>query len=163
MKQNHGQSRTKVYAVWNGMKARCHNPKNKNKQYKHYGARGITLCSEWHDFLTFKAWVDEQSPEDRLELDRRDNDKGYSPGNCRFVTPAINSLNRRSRSDNTTGFRGVFRSGAKGMFRMEVRTKSGPHKIQRGFPSAEAAALARDQHCIKHSIPAKLNFPEGPK
>ena len=46
------QNASKLYSVWLNMRSRCYNPKN--KKYKDYGGRGISICSDWDDFLQFK-------------------------------------------------------------------------------------------------------------
>lgn len=80
---------------WNGMKQRCYNPKNNG--FKDYGGRGITICEEWHTFEPFFLWcLKRYKP--GLSIDRIDNDKGYSPENCRFTTPAVQRKNRRPHS-----------------------------------------------------------------
>lgn len=90
--RHHGLSRTRLYFVWRDMLNRCY---NKNIiAYKWYGGRGITVCDEWHyDFLTFVKWCAEHGYRQGLQIDRIDNDKGYSPGNCRFITPTENQRN----------------------------------------------------------------------
>ena len=79
----------------------------KCKSYKNYGGRGITICEEWMDIKNFIRWADPLRQKG-LQIDRIDNNKGYSPGNCRFVTNKENIDNRRLlRADNTSGYRGV--------------------------------------------------------
>lgn len=85
-KDNHGKR-------WKNMMERCYNPKN--NAYKNYGARGITVCSRWHDVANYVADIKEGYLEG-LEIDRIENDKGYSPGNTRWTTSKVNSNNRRS-------------------------------------------------------------------
>jgi len=67
------------------MKKRCYQPSHDS--YKHYGARGITVCSEWFEsFPAFYAWAMENGYRDDLTIDRIDNDGHYEPLNCRFVS-----------------------------------------------------------------------------
>lgn len=80
------------YKVWHQMMSRCYNPKNPS--YKHYWGRGITVCKDWLTFKGMEPFI-EHHWEKGLQLDRIDNDKGYSPQNCRFVTPSENTNNRR--------------------------------------------------------------------
>lgn len=88
----HGMHTSKIYHRWEKMMARCYNP-NQNG-WHNYGGRGITVCSEWHDFSNF--YEDMGEPPEGMELDRVDNDKGYSKENCRWVTRAENNRNKRN-------------------------------------------------------------------
>jgi hypothetical protein len=75
------------------MLARCYNPKN--PRYADYGGRGITVCDAWrHDFSAFLADMGRR-PSKEHSLDRIDNDKGYSPDNCRWALPAEQMTNLR--------------------------------------------------------------------
>lgn len=89
----HGESRTRIYIAWLHMINRTSN--KKNKDYKNYGGRGITVCEEWKDYLTFKKWALENGYSDTLTLDRIDNDKGYYPGNCRWADREIQDNNKQ--------------------------------------------------------------------
>lgn len=82
------------YQLWLAMKQRCHNPKN--KRYQYYGGRGIQVCQKWRN--SFKAFLADvgRRPVPGLELDRRDNNKGYEPGNVRWTTPLVQRRNRRN-------------------------------------------------------------------
>ena len=91
-KRTHGVSCGVHYSRWKGIMGRCYNPKFPN--YKYYGARGIGVYDGWHDPAAFSAGL----PDGYFhgaELDRIDNEKGYEPGNCRWVTRSRNQNNRR--------------------------------------------------------------------
>lgn len=88
----HGMSRSKLYHVWVSMKQRCNNENNRN--YGRYGGRGISVCKEWDEFEPFMKWSLENGyREGQVELDRKDNEKGYCPDNCRFVSHKENLRN----------------------------------------------------------------------
>lgn len=90
----HRMSGTKVYRVWQGMVHRCHNKNAAN--FDRYGGRGIKVCDEWRD--SFECFFEDMgSPESPdLQLDRIDNNQGYSKKNCRWVTRKENMMNRRN-------------------------------------------------------------------
>ncbi len=71
---------------------RCTNPNS--TYFPRYGGRGITVCHEWRIRNNFKEWALSHGYRNDLTIDRIDNDKGYSPDNCRWVTPSQNCCNR---------------------------------------------------------------------
>jgi len=87
-------SKTRLYKTWQGMKQRCTNAKEQN--YNFYGGRGISVCKSWQKFAPFQKWALANGYTDELRIDRIDNNKGYCPSNCRFVTHSQNCRNRRS-------------------------------------------------------------------
>jgi hypothetical protein len=89
----HGLYHTKLHGVWNNMKQRCINPNH--LAYKNYGARGITVCDEWNEFVPFYNWCMEHGYHDGLTLDRINNSMGYCPSNCRFVDRVTQNNNTR--------------------------------------------------------------------
>ena len=93
------------YRSWSNMKDRCLN--NNNKDFKRYSDRGITVCERWRN--SFENFLADMGPRPSLKhsVDRIDNDKGYSPENCRWGTKSEQSRNRSRIKTNTSGFTGV--------------------------------------------------------
>ena len=90
----HGLSNTPEYEIWLQIKGRCLNPRN--KRYKYYGGRGITICQEWID--SFPKFLEDigKRPYPKATLDRIDVNKGYFKENCRWTDWVTQSQNRRS-------------------------------------------------------------------
>ena len=83
-----------LYYTWCGMKARCY--RRTHPKFKHYGARGIYVCDEWREnFEAFCIWSLTHGYRQGLTIDRRDNDREYSPDNCRWTTYVVQNNNRR--------------------------------------------------------------------
>jgi hypothetical protein len=103
---HHGYKGTRIWSTYHNIKQRCNNVKH--PRYNDYGGRGITMCEEWlNDITSFINWAIENGYNKDLTIDRIDNDKGYSPDNCRCVSYAVQATNTSLRKDNTTGYKGV--------------------------------------------------------
>jgi hypothetical protein len=85
-RERHGMNKSPEHSVWVGMKQRCYNPKRKD--YRWYGAVGVTVCQEWRDsFIAFYEHVGPK-PSPKHTIDRIDVFRGYEPGNVRWVLQA---------------------------------------------------------------------------
>lgn len=93
----HGGYGTLLYGIWNSMKQRCNNPSVKT--YRYYGAKGVTVCSQWEQFEPFRDWAIENGYEHGLTVDRIDSNGNYEPNNCRWIRLAEQ---QRNKSNNVT-------------------------------------------------------------
>jgi len=89
----HGLSKHPLHTIWSGIKRRCNKPAH--AAFKWYGAKGIKMCLEWeNNFKLFYDWCIENGWKKGLSIDRTDNNKGYSPENCKFIARSLNSKKR---------------------------------------------------------------------
>ena len=161
MKKNtykkHGLSNHKVYRAWTNIVYRCTN--KKDKYFKDYGERGITVCNEWkNDFMSFYNWSIENGYKDSLTIDRIDNNGNYEPLNCRWVNMQLQQRNTRLlRSTNSSGYRGVSfkKDKSKWVCKINVNYK----RIHIGyFKTAEEGARAYDKYVIDNNLEHPTNF-----
>lgn len=83
-KKDNPISRERLFNIWQGMRKRCERPNA--AYYSRYGGRGIKICDEWQSYYAFRKWALENGYDDHLSIDRKDNNKGYDPDNCRWIT-----------------------------------------------------------------------------
>lgn len=153
----HGKTGTSLYEVFKNMHRRCNNKKTWN--YKNYGGRGIKICKEWqNNRALFILWALDNGYRNNLQIDRIDNEKGYSPENCRWVTRSTNARNtRKLMSTNTSGYRGVsFRKDNK-IWRAYITVNR--KRIYLGnYVTMKEVAIAYDQYIIDNNLEHTRNF-----
>lgn len=101
MLKTHGESKTRLYQIWKAMRKRCNNPND--FEFANYGGRGISVCAEWSDYVTFKNWAIANGYSDEKSIDRINVNEGYSPHNCRWATSKEQACNKRSNVFITIG------------------------------------------------------------
>lgn len=91
------QKYPRLYRIHQSMKSRCYYVKN--KCYKYYGGRGISICDEWlESFNSFALWALSNGYDDSLTIDRIDVNSNYCPQNCRWITNAEQQKNKQKNS-----------------------------------------------------------------
>lgn len=162
--RSHGKSYDKIYAAWSRQKARCTKPFHLD--YSNYGGRGVKFSEEFLDFEVWYTYVSSLEGFDRLEeekltLDRIDNDGNYERGNMRWATKSVQSINQR-RKVNKTGYQGI---------KFQPRSKINPytsylkHKSVRynigNFPTKKEALEARNKYIIDNNLPNLIQEYKG--
>ena len=155
----HGLTKHRFYSTWNNMKKRCYN--KKSLDYPTYGARGIKICDAWLDVRNFIEWAEETHIEG-YTLDRTDNNKGYSPENCRWADSITQVLNRGINKNNKSGYTGVSFYKRESKWMVDIRYK-GTHVYLGCYTTPLEGALARDKYIKENNLPHKLAFPNGGK
>jgi hypothetical protein len=78
LSKKHGQTKTKLFKRWMAIFERI--------KLDSYKKKGVVVCEEWKDFMTFKRWSEQNGFHESLELDRIDNNGNYEPSNCQWIT-----------------------------------------------------------------------------
>lgn len=133
----HGMTGSPEYKVWRGMRSRCR--VKSDGQYRNYGARGITVCDEWSDFISFLKDMGPR-PTDFRELDRKDNNKGYSKENCRWVTSQQNLNNKRN--NHKIEYNGKCQTISEWARDLGIKERTLNNRINRGWPIERALTEA---------------------
>jgi hypothetical protein len=142
-----------LYKRWFGMVARCTNPMS--PAWKDYGGRGITVCDEWlASPVRFIEWSLENGFSEELEIDRRDNNRGYSPDNCRWVTALVNMNNTRNTTKVTAFGETKSISEWTRDERCRITKASLTYRLQQGMTPEDAISLA------PHGFKRKSRKPE---
>ena len=145
-----------LYKRFYTIKNRCYNPNSPDS--KHYLKRGITVCEEWiSDWRVFEKWALSNGFKSNLEIDRIDNDKGYSPDNCRWVERAVNVRNtRKLKSTNSSGSRGVVWHITNKKYCASIQVDG--VKIHLGsFDTKEEAAIEYDNYVLSNNLEHTIN------
>lgn len=135
-----------AYSKWRQMLCRCYD--EKSRSYRSYGAKGIRVCKDWHNFQNYAEWYEKNYVSGYvLDKDILGRDKRiYSPETCTFVPPEINYLvaQRRGVKEGGMAF-GVSRKekpGNKPLYVCQVRTVKGETAYKGSYPTMHEAFMA---------------------
>lgn len=103
----HGGYKRASYNTWRAMMRRCYN--KKDKDYEKYGAVGVTVCADWHEYVRFAQDMGEPTGDETL--DRIDPYGNYTPANCRWADSPTQARNTRLRKNSRSGHVGVYPYG----------------------------------------------------
>lgn len=134
----HGGWKNSSYNSWRAMMRRCNNPKDKD--YKRYGGRGISVYPDWHEYKNFVADMGE--PSGSQTLDRIDPNGNYEPGNVRWDSPTVQARNVSVRKTTISGYTGVHLRQGKWYAEITVKTKK---YYSKACNTIEDAAAARKE------------------
>lgn len=136
-----GENRTAhpLYKSYHAMLDRCYN--SNNKFFSYYGGRGIDVDERWRGLYGFTHFIEDMGAKPKgMTLDRKDNDEGYSPGNCVWATRSEQQYNQRTSKTNTSGHKGVslFKKTGKWQAYMHIKGK----RIHGGYHDTMEQAIA---------------------
>ena len=146
-------SKHPLYSVWNMMVHRCTD--KKILDYKNYGGRGISVCDEWIDDP--KAYIEHvtslpDAMKKGLSIDRIDNDSDYKPGNLRWVSSSIQSMNKRHPANRSSGYQGVRRDRISKRYGAFIRVNG--RELSLGYrKNVVDAVKLRNDYILKHGHP----------
>ncbi len=140
---SHKMTGSRIYSIWQAMKSRCYY--DKNKRFKYYGGRGITVCDEWkNSFISFYEWsikngYDETAERGQCTIDRIDVNGNYEPNNCRWAT--IKQQANNTRRNHFIEYNGKTQTVSQWANELGVEPDSIFNRLQKGFTEEEALTL----------------------
>jgi hypothetical protein len=140
----HGDSDSRFYRIWEGMKNRCKN--ETATHYEYYGGKGVKVCDRWEKYINFKndmfeSYIThvEEFGEAETTIDRIDTNGDYEPNNCRWFTRKEQSNNR---VDNTYyKYNNQTKTVSQWCDILNINKKSVYLKIYKGFSVSEALGI----------------------
>lgn len=158
VKQNgqrkHMQYKSRIYKIYSRMKRVCYNVNSKD--YNNYGGRGIKICNEWlgeNGFINFYKWSilngfnKELSPKE-CTIDRINNDKGYSPENCRWTT--LREQQNNTRRNRYISYDGITKTVAQWAEYLNMKYTALHERLRKGWSIERALTQPKQLHRCKN-------------
>lgn len=148
----HKEGKTRLYQTWINMRRRCTDPKAKD--FKNYGALGVSYTPLWDDFAVFREWALSTGYTDDLTIDRNEVTGNYEPSNCKWADWSTQACNQRKETKTSSQYLGV--SKRKDKWEASVKWL-GKNKSIGVYMDEVSAAQARDAYITERGWPHKLN------
>ena len=150
------KSSTPEYKIWGLIKQRCFN--HNNKDYKGYGGRGILMCDRWR--ISFESFILDMGfrPSIEYSIERIDNDKGYSPANCKWILKKDQHKNRRGTKFIT--YKGETLSYTEWSRKLGLADNVVGHRIKAGW-SEEMAVTTKFSKGNKRFLAYQQGYEDG--
>jgi len=136
---------SRLREIWRGMHKRCENPRCHD--FPKYGAKGITVCREWAEFEPFYQWAMTHGYKDKYTLERLAVTRGYSPGNCRWISRKAQAYNRTTNTRYTID--GHTRTLAEWSAEYGVPDYVICHRIEKGWSIEDAIKTPKRKYVRK--------------
>lgn len=133
IRRTHGMTNTRLYAIWESMRARCNN-KN-NKRYNRYGGRGIKICKEWNTFECFMDWALSSGYQEGLSIERINFDGNYEPQNCKWIPK--NEQAKNTSTNRRITINGETKNMSEWARNAGVCPQTISYRIKKGYPESE--------------------------
>lgn len=141
-KRREGQTSHYLYNTYGGMKSRCLS--SVDKDYKNYGARGISICERWLGVDGFFNFIEDMGDRpEGMTLDRRNSNGDYSPENCRWADVNTQAINK-----DYSKLKGVSYYNNLKKYRARITVNKKPYELGM-FKTLEEARSARENAEIK--------------
>lgn len=146
LNRTHGlANKSAEYCIWKHIRSRCYNPKH--PRYKDYGERGITICDRWREsFANFLQDMGER-PGIEYTIERKDNEKGYSPDNCKWATRA--EQNNNKRNNRRIAINGRTLNLSQWCKELQISRQSVHYRLNQGMSIIEALTAPKESRYCK--------------
>lgn len=150
----HGDSKSRLYSVWKGMRRRCNDCNDSH--YMNYGGKGIKVCQEWdNSYEAFRDWALENGYETNAlrgecTIDRIYCNKGYEPNNCRLAT--IQTQENNKTTNRYLSYNGETLTMAQWAKELNIKYQTLVARIERGWSVEDALTIQTTSHRRKRGI-----------
>lgn len=130
----HPHRKTRIFRIWKRMHQRCY--EINCDDYGDYGAKGVVICNEWHEYYNFYNWAISHRYADNLSIDRIEVTGIYEPSNCRWATPLEQARNKRN--NHFIDFRGHIKTLSEWCLIFKIDKSKVRYRLSKNWPLEKA-------------------------